>query len=319
MKYQNLSSFESATPNPLCRSYLVIIPDDYERGRAIDKIRFFCGGDPVSFDGTESSLRQIQDALLSPSFFSVEPVVLIDEAEKMGKKELKSLADLVLQKQSYGYILCGARSKTILNDPFEKEGVVLDLGEEKSWDKEKRLSQTLVAKAAATFKRLPPDAASLLIERVGADAALLDSELQKLICYVGEKPSIERADILRICPISRTQTLWFAAEEIVWEKASPSLEAASFHALVPAIRSQLLLGKKLTFLIDANCPRAEWSAYLPKIWPKTLEKRASQAAGLGSAYFRKALDLLFEIELLSRSGQTHETALLDLFRSSLGR
>ncbi len=352
MKYHNLRSFQkhlaSAAPEHLCRCYLIAIPDDYERAKAIGAIRSYLSSSeateclakceekpnlqsqalrpgcslaaqPIVFNGAEGSVRAIADALLSPTLFGGEPVVLVDEAEKMDKKELQAFSDLVGNMRLYGYLLCGQRSKTILNASFEKGGVVLDLTEEKPWDKEKRLAEQLFERAANGGKRLAADAAPLLFERLGFDAALLDAELDKLICYAGDRPTIERSDIFRISPHSRTQTLWMAAEEIVWEGGSPSLDAGSFHGLIPTLRSQLTLGMKIASLAASQTPREEWSAHLPKIWPKTLEKRSAQAIKLGVSYFQKGLDLLFEIELLSRTGQTNEAALLDLFRCSLGR
>ena len=198
---------------------------------------------------------------------------------------------------------------------MEKEGVVLDLLEEKPWDKEKRLAEQLIDRAKNAGKRLSADAAHLLFERLGTDAALLDSEIDKLICYVGENPAIAREDILRLSPASRTATLWQTAEEVIWEGGEfPSLDSTAFHGLIPALRSQLHLGLTLATLIEEKCPSDQWSRYLPKLWPKTLEKRSSQAARLGSSYFRKGLDKLFEIDLLSRTNSTQYRALLDLFR-----
>ena len=323
MKYQNLHAFQkhlsNASSQHLCRAYLAVVPDDYERAKVIQSIRSYVPlSQSISFNGPESACRDISDALLSPSLFGGEPVVIVDEVEKMSKKELQSLASLVENRGLCGYLFCGSRSKTILTASFEKAGVVLDLAEEKPWDRDKRLAEQLADRAARAGKRLDFDAAPLLFERLGSDPALLDGELDKLICYVGDRPTIGRSDIMRVCGCSRMQTLWAAAEEMVWEKKASSVESGSFYGLIPALRSQFSLGLKIISLIAEGCPREEWVVYLPKIWPKTLEKRIGQAQLLGAAYFQKGLDLLLQIELLSRTGQTNELALLDLFRCSLG-
>ena len=106
------------------------------------------------------------------------------------------------------------------------------------------------------------------------------------------------------------------AEEMIWE-AGASFDPTLFHGLIPALRSQLELGLKLATLIEQQIPSHEWSSHLPKIWPKILEKRASAASRLGSSYFRKGIEKLFQIELLSRSQSTQFGALLDLFRTQL--
>lgn len=268
---------------------------------------------PLRFTGAEASARSIFDALESPSLFGGDPAVVVDELEKMAKQELKTFAENL---PSTGILLLGARAKTALVPLVEKEGVILDLLEEKPWDREKRLLEQLHERVQNAGKRLATDAAPLLFERVGLNPALLDCEIDKLICYTGERLTIERADLFRISQESRTHSLWQTAEAIVWEGgAISSLDSGSFHALIPSLRSQLQLGLKIASLLEDGAPPEMWSSAVPKLWPKTLEKRRAQAAQLGSAYFRKGLERLFSLELLSRNGSNQLLALLDLFRA----
>jgi DNA polymerase III delta subunit len=200
----------------------------------------------------------------------------------------------------------------------EKEGIVLDSLAEKPWDKEKRLADTLAQRAKNAGKNLLPDVLPLLFERLGMDPALLVSEMDKLICYSGDQLNIAKEDVLAISPASRTSTLWHIAEEVIWEGAVfPELDPNAFHALIPALRNQLHLGLTLASLIEQKYPSDQWNQFLPKLWPKTLEKRSSQAARIGSLFFEKGLAKLLHIELLSRTSSTHTRALLDLFQAKL--
>jgi len=105
---------------------------------------------------------------------------------------------------------------------------------------------------------------------------------------------------------------------VIWERGEfPPLDGTSFHGLIPALRNQLQLGLTLSTLIEERCPSDQWSKYLPKLWPKTLEKRSSQAARMGSSYFKKGLSKLLEVELLSRTNSTQYRALLDLFKAQI--
>lgn len=319
MKYQNLKSFQkhlaSAAPHNLCRMYFVGIADDFERSQVLDSILTLIATPDASItrvSGNEIVLRDLFDAMQSPSLFSGAPIIVLDEAEKLSKKQMEAL----LECPVYGYLLIGSRTKAAtLANGVEKEGVVLDLTDEKPWDREKRLAELLVERAQNAGKRIAPDALSLLFERLDKDLSLLETELDKLICYVGDQQAIIRDDVLRITAASRTATLWQTAEEIIWENGD--IPAVEFHGLVPALRSQLHLGLTLATLIETKCPADQWSAFLPKIWPKTLEKRSSQAARYGSAYFKKGQEALYEIELLSRSSSTQYRALLDLFRMKM--
>lgn len=316
MRYQNLTAFQkqlrAAAPHHLCKMYLVAVPDDFERAKAIDLVLPFLHTAPTRLSANECALRDCFDAMQNGNLFG-DTVVVLDEVEKFSKKETQLLADGL--RNASGFVILGARSKVAPIAAFvEKEGIVLDLLEEKPWDKEKRLQAALSMRADSTGKKLDPNAAALLLERIGPEPALLESEIDKLICYVGEKPVILCEDVLAMSSASNRATLWQMAEEVIWEKGDV-LDASQFHALLPALRSQLHVGLSLATLIEEGRPSSEWGQFLPKMWPKTLEKRSSQAARLGSAYFRKGLAKLFEIELLSRSDSTQYEALLSLFRA----
>lgn len=271
----------------------------------------------MTLNGASTSCKDIADALLSPSLFGGEPVVILEEGEKLGKKEQEILKDCVQLSLKSGYLLCSTKSKVPFSSLFEKTGVVLDLLEEKPWEKEKRLAEEIYSQVSASQKRIAPDAVQLLLERVGAESASLHSEIEKLLCFVGEKKIIERSDVLQIIAGEKEEAFWKIAEAIVWEGKSQEIDATSFHALLPSFRSELQVGLKICDLIDRKVAKETWSAFFPRLWPKLLEKRTAQAQKLGRDYFRRGLDFLFEIELLSRSGTSREEALLDLFQYGL--
>lgn len=316
MKYQNLNAFHKhLAAGDLSHIYLIGIPDDFERNQIFDAILSHLSAPPVRFSGADCDLRGCLDAMQSMSLLG-ESVVVLDEVEKLAKKQQQFFCDAL--QTSIGYVLFGARSKTALAPLVEKGGVVLDLLEEKPWDKEKRLVEQLNERGKISGKRLAPDVASLLFERLGVDPALLASEIDKLICYVGDRPQITREDVLQISPASRSSTLWQIGEAVIWEGGEFSeMDTAVFHGLVPVLRGQLHLGLTLATLIEERCPSDQWNRYLPKLWPKILEKRSSQAARLGTAYFQKGLERLFNLELASRTDSTHYRALLDLFRAQI--
>jgi DNA polymerase-3 subunit delta len=212
----------------------------------------------------------------------------------------------------------GIGGKSPLIARADQEGILFDLLDEKVWDKEKRLHELMDAKVKSAHVTMSSDVMAFFLERQEKDAAILEQEMDKLLCYVGEKKHIERSDVLAITTASRTSTLWHVAEEIVWErKLSEPLEESSFHAILGGIRSQLQLGLKIASLLEQGASREEWSEALPRVFAKTLEKRTSQASKLGSNYFSSGLTALFDIELRSRSGSSELLALLDLLRTKL--
>ena len=116
----------------------------------------------------------------------------------------------------------------------------------------------------------------------------------------------------------KSYTLWQIAERVVWGETIEAEEGdLSFLALINALRAQLELGRKIASLEAAGVPEERWSEFLPRIWPKILEKRRSQVKKLGARYFERGMELLLDLEELSRQGSSQDRALLDRFRIAL--
>ncbi len=318
LRYNNKSSFlaqikSAASTGFLSRVYFVGMPHDYERREICESILSYLPDNIAleRFSGVGLDVKILFDHLETNSLFGGEPVALIEDAEKITKNALQSLFPL-----NYGYLILAAKGKSILLDLVEKEGIALDLLNEKPWEKEKRIQSQLEVKVRSTGKTIAHDALALLLERQDLDIGLLEREIDKLICYTGDRLQIQTADVLAISTSSRSFALWQTAESLIWEGTGIA-EEDHFHALIPALRAQLQLGLKISSLLSANASRDEWSKALPKVFPKTLEKRTAQAGRLGTRYFAKGLIELFDIELKSRTGVNQYGALLDLFRIKL--
>lgn len=326
MKYCNTQLFrkdlEAAAPHTLSQVYLIAVPDDFERKRWLDAVAslVLSPDQPlVRWSAAEASLSELFTEIDSFSLFTPKPVTLIDEVEKLSKKQAQGFIDL-LQTDLRGHLLLGARSKSALYSAVEKRGVILDLCDEKPWEKEKRLTDQIFDKVRQAGKRLSPEAFQVLSQKMDKDAALLEQEINKLLCFTAERNVIESSDVLQVSVLNRSQTLWQMAEEMVWEgKFFNSIDEESFYGLLPALRYQLQTGLKIVCFVESGTNSAEMSKRLPKVWPKVLEKRISQAVRLRSAYFQKGLELLFRLELLSRSGSMDPGALFDWFRVSFIR
>ncbi len=324
MRYTQLSAFHkhlaSAAPQNLCRLYLIVCADAFERKSALDALLSYAAADAlvVRYVGSETPVREILDALNSPRLFGGEPIVVVDEVDK---KLHDALSSWFKEPPAFGYLFLGAKGK-ISASFAETHGVVLDLTEEKPWEKEKRLAEKLHQMAKSAGCRLSPDAASLILERVEGDAALIFHEMEKLICYAADKQEITRGDVEALCKSSRNFTLWQIADDLIWERVfrangSELSDPSFFHGLIASLRQQLTLGMKMCQLKGAGVPFGEWRSHFPKIWPKALEKKAEISGRLGAAYFHRGLELLFQVELLSKSGGPATDALLDYFRIKL--
>ncbi len=183
MRYTQLSAFQkhlaSAAPHNLCRVYLISCVDSFERKSALDSLISYAASPDaqvIRYVSGETSVTEILDALNSPRLFGGEPIVVVDEIDK---KLHDALSPHFKEPLSFGYLFLGSKGK--IGSPFiETQGVILDLTEEKPWDREKRLAEKLQAMAKSAGMRLSADALPLILERVEGDAALLAQEMEKL-------------------------------------------------------------------------------------------------------------------------------------------
>lgn len=325
MRYTQMEAFykhlKGSAPHHLCRIYLICCSDPYERKAALDRVLSYLKG-PDSlvshFCAGDAPFGKVLDALNSPKLFGGDPLVVVDEVDK---KLHDALSPWFVEPLEYGYLFM--TSKTRVNHSFaEKHGVVLDLTQEKPWEREKRWITTLHEMAQNAGKKINQDAAQLLLERLDSDAALVSNEMYKLLCYSADRSVVSRADVEEVCRVSKNYSLWHVADELIWEKnfrasAADLSDSSFFYGLLAALRQQLQIGLRMSALIEAQVPLSEWKAHFPKIWPKALERKARIAQRFCAKYFRNGLNLVFEMELLAKNGQVPTEALIDSFRAKV--
>ncbi len=325
MKYNNINFFKKDYSNKSFERpylFLVIVPNDYERKKTIEHITKHPSLKSFTFTRFSAQTTKLSRALStfqSLSLLDGEPFVILDDLEAYKKDETLSLVNFLKDNDANIILACAEKNSAIFNI-IEKKGIVIDLSQEKPWEKEKRLAEFVLEKCMAANKSISSVNIEKLLERIGLEMSSIENEVDKLITYIGDKKSIELEDINSICSISSQSAIWKLSEEIVWGRPSfdnLSIEPSFFHTLVSAIRFQLQLGYKLASLIENGVSPSEYSNYLPRMFPKVLEKKKEIANIYGSKYFKKALEHLFEVDLLSKNNVNCYATLLDLFKAKL--
>lgn len=325
MKHLNFISFKKHFGNPGLKKikiYLVVIQDLYEREKIISYIlkKINIKKFNLSKFSNESNLNKIINAFQSLSLLGGDPFVIIENIEILSKQDIQNL-NLYLKTSEVNLII-GANNKqtsSVLYSTFEKKGLVFDLSAEKIWEKEKRMVSFVIEKCFKANKNISAIVIEALFERVGLVLALVENEINKLITYVGDKKSIELEDVQSICPINITESIWKIAEEIVWGKINfdnLSVDLNFFHLLISAIRYQLQLGYKIASIIESN-NKSDLFSYFPKIYPRALEKKKEIAKNRSSSFYKKAINTLFDIDVLSKTINMNPANLLDLLKTKL--
>lgn len=331
MKYQNIHSFEKhltqSAKLPLSHVFLVASPCSYERRKIVDKIFYAIAsqGKEVQFlsrEVADTSLEDSLEELNTLSLFSGEKVLYLNGIDKLKKGDLALLTAYVAKPSSSSYLILGSSSSKGLADLYakgKKELIACDLSEEKPWELKNRLKKMLVDQADQSKKRFSPDAVDLLLELVGPSLPNLEKEVDKLITYCMERSCISLADVRLLCSAQKAPHLWELVDQIVWGilpcKIEESVDLSLLLPLFSQIKNQLQQGMTVATLAERGVPFHEMAPYLPTVKPSALEKLLSPARQRPIGFFKRALDLLFEAELMAKNSGFDPGWILDLFLS----
>ena len=333
MKYQNLSAFEKhlqqAAKVHLSKVFLVVSACPYERKKIVETIVAAIRIEQSDFhfyakEASQGPLEEEVNGLNTLSLLSGKQVLYLDSIDKLKKSGLTILTEYVMRPSPFAYLLLGSSSLKSLGDLYakgKKELTVCDLSEEKPWDRKERFKRTLIHEAAKANKRFHEDAVEYLLENVGLNAPSLEQELIKLMTYVGDRREMTLQDARLLCGTHKSATAWQMAEAIVWKEALPcsgeSMDLAMLLSFFSALRMQLQQGLILAVLVERKAAREEIVHYLPMAKPAALDKMLQIVKRRQTAFFKRALDLLFDLELLTKNGSLEPGTLFDLILAKI--
>lgn len=327
MKYQNLPAFEKhlvqAAGIQLSHVFLVVSPCSYERRKICDKITAAIRSKEgmISLqiqDGAQANIEQCVEGLNTTSLFSGKQILFLDGIDKIKKNGLSVLANYISKPSPFSYLLLGANSSKGLMELYtkgKKELIACDLSDEKPWDHKDRLKKMLVDEIAGQGKRLSGEALEYLLENVGLNLPALQQEVEKLITFAGERNELSLQDVRALCSAQKSLTLWQLADAIAWKDPFPKLEeTVDLSLLLPLLtqlRTQYQQGLTLAILLERGTPTGDMAHYVPKY-----DKILPHAKARKPSFFKRALDLLFEMEMMAKNG-AEPALILDLFLSKL--
>lgn len=291
-------------PDALAPCYLVLAADPVDRIYLAQKILSFCKkrGAPQFVPPFDEG--EVLDALTPQFFTESQPCALLQNVDKADKKGWRALLGKAMGS---GLLLLTGSGKVEGVEEIEKRGVILDLSQEKPWEKRDRIFFFLLEKLRREKKEISPEALSFLHERMGDNLFALEQEIDKLLCYIGAREKIEKGDLFLIGAKREEDDAWQIAEEWVWGERRDRLPSKElFSPFLSALRYQFMLGRKIGSLLEERVPQKEWGKFLPKIWPKTLEKRIGAVQAKGSAFFERGARAVLEAEEISRAGGASE-------------
>ena len=160
------------------------------------------------FTGRDAQLQTVSDELHTVSMWGDRRLVIVDDADDFVTKFRGGLEKLIEKPAKKSILVLDVSSwpkTTRLYKQVLAKGLEIECSDLKGPQLLKWIQETIKEVYGQTISR---DAASLLIEFVGEELGLLDSELAKLASYVGAKGNIDIRDVQAIVGGWRMETTW---------------------------------------------------------------------------------------------------------------
>ncbi|MES2199503.1 MAG: hypothetical protein V4489_04990 [Chlamydiota bacterium] len=328
MKFQQLVALEqhvesSFTAKNFSRLYLVVHSQREERRKLLEKVSEKISGlakAEVSFhEGRDWDF--IYNVLGTPSLFGTQEVIVWDSSKGLPEEAEEKFLRYVANPSPWAFLLIGVdsfKSFSKLYKEASKDIVILDLSEEKPWDKEKRQQQEILQKVKQEGKNITPGALARLL-LISEDSLTLESELMKVLSYIGDRSSIVEKDVEAVTAAPLV-TRWQMAEELIWEngKDYEIEDLSALLALVGQIRFLLHQARRIsTYVQEKKSPESIMKAV--NIRSAALQKTLQRIKSCKGEYFNSALAVLCDLEVLAKNSSLDSNFLFHYLRMQLAQ
>lgn len=323
MKYSNLRAFEKHLEGAVSQHssdvYMILSKEDFERKAALDLIiktilrkeatPDFC---QHTFDAEKHTIDNILNELETLSLFVKKRLVIVQNVDKFDKAaNVKMEAYFAAPNHTTCLVLVSPSLNRTTNfyKKAEKVGVVLDIAEEKPWEREKSLADWLRATAAAEGKQIELPTCRVLIKQLGTDQALLHQELLKLLCYVGKRPDINEKDVAAICGSINSENAWQLGEAIFRRDPATALriskallnDGVALIALLRQIRSQFQTEFNICSILMQGGSGEDIMREYPYMKGQILERHMHNARNYGISSLTEGILKIDQAELQAKN------------------
>jgi DNA polymerase III delta subunit len=323
LKFQQIAALEQHIESTLSsknaiRSYLILHSQREERRKLLEKISKRISMHTqaeVSFqEGKEWDL--VSHTLAAPSLFGDVEVIVWDGVKNLSEEISDKLLKYIVSPSPWAFLLIGSdsfKSFSSLYKKVSKELVVFDLAEEKPWDKEKRQQQEILQKVKLEGKSITPGALVKLLS-LSEDSLTLESELMKVIAYIGDQFSIAEKDVEAVTH-SSSVARWQIAEELIWEKGKDHevLDLSALLALVGQVRFLLYQARQINSYLREGKNQEEIMK-VANMRATPLQKILQRIKSYKGEYFDAALSMLCDLEILAKNSSLDSEFLFQYLR-----
>ncbi len=323
MKTHEKASFFKEIKNQLSKVVLIAAPRPSQE-EIIFELRSFFKGIKIpikSIDSESFNLDSFSQDVETLPFLSQKVALFLLRIEQLDKRAIDRISSYVEKPNDWTLLVLageGLNASSKLYKVCEKKGLLFHFKEKKPWDLEKELIDWLRNVAAKEGATLGSEAAKALIDHLGSDRALLISEIQKLICYIGNRSEITLSDIAAISCRVHKETLFQLGSAVLSKDLRKALaimkilleEEIPIYSLIPSLRVCFQQNLEiLSYYKQGGYPCV--TASFPYLQGKFLEKKVQIAALFGEPALKKGLISITAMDLKSKNLKVSPQLLLE--------
>lgn len=259
-------------------------------------------------DGLKAAV--LEELLFSPSFFE-ETFVVIENAQDLSDKAQELVITFAKKPTPKVTLLLHATGK---ND-FAKHMRVIEVPEVKPWDKAAKMADWVLGYLKAQGIKTSTQVAALIAATGTNDRFYLSQELEKIICYVGDKKEITLDDVQAIGALEHEETVWHLGDAFLQRDKAKAMVV--LQQLLDQQVSAFLISRQLRnvchqalMMLSLHQTGANVQEHFPQLRGKMFEKNFRLAEQAGSLFLTQSLIKLDSLELALKDSPFDETTLL---------
>lgn len=302
--------------NTFKQSYLLFGEERYLKRQYTDRLRkAMCAeGDQMNvhfYTGKDISVGEIIDLAETMPFLAERRVIFLADSG-LFKSDGEQLAEYLQNPSPTAFFVfteseVDKRSKlfkTVREKGYAAEFAVQD---------EKTLMRWIAETLARENKKITQNTAQLFLEKTGTDMENIQMELEKLICYCGDREVVTSEDVEAICTTRISNHIFDMINAIGDGRTRQALQL--YYDLLalkePPMRILFLIARQCNLLLQVKKMRAQGfdaKAIAPKIGvpPFVAGKYLAQAGHFHTAALRRAVEQCVETEEAVKNGRMND-------------
>ena len=313
---------KSLASGALLPVYLLVGEEQFMRHRARDMIRDVVvrgQGGTVVVLGADDPLEKVFEEVRGDSLFAARRMVELIQADVFLREHGDVLVRYLERPSASGVLVIDATKvdgRTRVLGAVRAAGMVVECPRLY----ESHLPPWVQAEVARRGRKISAAAVSLLVDEVGNNLFTLDSELEKLVTYVGERARIEAEDVTQLTGDTRSWVVWALTDALGRRDAASALrilerllqEDSRAEGISGGLNWQVSRLWKGKYLLEKGAGANELASEL-RIEPRHVDAFVEQVRAFSREDLARVNRMLLDADITLKSSGLPEKVVLERF------